>query len=79
VVVVGLVDLLVQAQTTVDLLAGLGVVLLKAVVAALERLVKDLLAVTLLAAVLTAVLAVAVLLRLERVRLLLLVQMAAQG
>ena len=71
--------LLVQAQTTVDLLAGLEAGLLKAVVAALERLVKDLLAVTLLAAALTAVLAVAVLLRLERVQLPLPGQMAAQG
>jgi hypothetical protein len=79
VVVVGLVDLLAQAQTTVDLLAGLEEGLLKAVLAALERLVKDLLVVTLIAVVLMAALEGVVLLRLERVPLLLPGQMAAQG
>ena len=78
-VVAGLVDLLAQAQTTVDLLAGLEAGLLKAVLAALERLVKDLLAVTLIAAVLMVAVAGVVLLRLEQVPLLLPGQMAAQG
>jgi hypothetical protein len=78
VVVVGLVDLLVQAQTTVDLLAGLEAGLLKAVAGALGRLVKDLLVATLLAEVLMAALAAAVLLRLERAQLPLLEQTVAQ-